>query len=112
VRGAVAVGGFQVKVWTQLSIARRLQPTGVATVLLLSVLLVTTAWTITQARRQQELALLFQQSATQLQLMLRGVNEAAITQGASGFIKTGLAGIDGFNRIYDQLLTLASSTPL
>ncbi len=74
--------------------------------MLLSALLITGGLTIRDVRHQQDTALQLQQGATSLQLMLRGVNESAVTQGASSSVKAGRAGIESFNEVYQQLLLL------
>jgi len=97
--------------WNHVSIARRLQVTGAAIILLLSVLLITGGLTIRDVRHQQDIALHLQQGATHLQLMLRGVNESAVTAGASASVKAGRAGIERFNEVYGQLLLLTVKSP-
>ncbi len=89
-----------------LTIVRRLQLAGAGLFILIALL----AWLVWSSfvavNHGQHVALAMQKGAVQLQLMMRGLNEAAITQGASSSVNTARKSIAEFSRLREELLTL------
>ena len=89
--------------WT---IARRMQFASVVIFALITSMVWFSWNTFRSVTHNQDVALQLQLGATQLQLILRGVNESAVTQGASASVKTAEVGIARFEQVYNDLLDL------
>lgn len=95
----------------QWTIARRMQVAGVTIFILISLMVWFNWSTFRAVNHSHNVALHLQEGATELQLMLRGLNESAITQGASASVRTAEAGIAQFERVYADLLELTKRDP-
>ena len=89
-----------------MSIRRRMHLTGVAIVILLFTMIGVLWSQYQKIRAAQAAAVGLQEGASFLQLTLRGLNESALTQGASASVQTALKGIAQFENNYSALLLL------
>ena len=90
-------------------IHRRLQWSGLALFISIAAM-VTVSWiTFERISRSQTFALQLQTAATHLEAMLRSLVESALTQGASGSIKSTKQSRQAFESTYQALLTLSKS---
>lgn len=89
---------------SRLPIARRMQLAGAAIFALVAAM----AWfnwsTFQSVSHSNALALQLQTGSSHLQLMLRGLNESALTQGASASVKSAEDGIAKFEKVYAELV--------
>lgn len=94
-----------------LTIARRLQVVGTALFAFIAVL----AWVVwssfSDVNQGQYVALNMQKGASKLQLVMRGLNESAMTQGASASVNMARRGIADFSRLHEELISLTSDDP-
>jgi methyl-accepting chemotaxis protein len=94
-----------------LTIARRLQVVGAVLLTLITAL----AWVVwssfVDVNHGQHVALTMQKGAAQLQHMMRGLNESAMTQGASGSVTLARNAIEDFSRLHKELLPLTDDNP-
>lgn len=87
-----------------LTIFWRMQFAGIAILGLTLVMATLAAVSYRDISHRHDIALTVQGTATNLQLMLRGLNESAFTQGASASVQSARDGIARFNEAYTQLL--------
>lgn len=92
-----------------LTIARRMQVAG-ATIFALVTAMVWFNWsTFQKVSHTNEVAIQLQAGSAHLQLMLRGLNESALTQGASGSVKSAEDGIARFEQVHAELVALTKN---
>lgn len=94
-----------------LTIFWRMQLAGLAILGLTLMMVVLAAHSYSDISHRNGVALKVQGAATNLQLMLRGLNESALTQGASASVQSAHDGITRFDEVYNELLVLTEDNP-
>ena len=89
----------------------RMQLAGLAILSLTLIMVTLAAFSYRDISHRHGVALKVQGAATNLQLMLRGLNESALTQGASASVQSARDGIARFNDVYSELLILTEDNP-
>jgi len=94
-----------------LTIFWRMQLAGLAILGLTLMMVMLAVLSYSDISHRHGVALKVQGAATYLQLMLRGLNESALTQGASASVQSARDGIARFNEVYSELLILTEDNP-
>lgn len=94
-----------------MTIRHRMYFTGFAIALLFSSMATVIWFQYTKIRAAQNTALSLQQGVSFLQLTLRGVNESALTKGASASVAIAREGLAHFEEAYAKLLLLTKARP-
>lgn len=94
-----------------LSIFWRMQFAGFTILGLILVMVGLAVHSYRDINHRSDVALTTQNAAMNLQMMLRGVNESAFTQGASASVKSARDGVAGFDEAYQRLLSMTKDNP-